>query len=152
MVQSACKKEQIEQADYCFSRRDIREFTDWSDSQLKTHCGRLTDMEYLIVHRGGRGQSIVYELAFDGMITANEAHMMGLIDVKQLYDNQKSGQSSKKSASSLGQVCPKSGGGLGSKNGSKPNDTNGSGKISKEMLENVRLASKKTNNNHVVHA
>ena len=152
MVQKEGKQQGIEQCDYRFSRRDIREFTDWSDSQLKTHCGRLGDMEYLLVHRGGRGQSIVYELAYDGQTTEKQAHMMGLIDVKQLYDCQKSGQKSHKSASSLGQVCPKSGGGLGSKKAVKPNDTNSSEVISQQMLENARLGSKKTAIHRNVHA
>ena len=78
--------------------------------------------------------------------------MMGLIDVKQLYDCQKSGQKSHKSASSLGQVCPKSGGGLGSKKAVKPNDTNSSEVISQQMLENARLGSKKTAIHRNVHA
>jgi post-segregation antitoxin (ccd killing protein) len=62
MVSMACKKQEMEQKDYRFSRRDIREHTGWSDGQLKIHCSRLTDLEYLLVHRGGRGQSIVVSL------------------------------------------------------------------------------------------
>jgi hypothetical protein len=54
MVMDACKQQGIEQSDYRFSRRDIRAFTSWSDGQLKIHCSRLTELEYLLVHRGGR--------------------------------------------------------------------------------------------------
>ena len=50
--------------DYRFSRRDVRAFTGWGDTQLKMHLHRLEEMEYLLVHRGGRGQSFVYELMF----------------------------------------------------------------------------------------
>ncbi|MCA6967998.1 DNA primase, partial [Pectobacterium carotovorum] len=32
-----------------FTRRDIRNATQWSDSQLKLHCLRLAEMEYLLV-------------------------------------------------------------------------------------------------------
>jgi len=143
MVQTACDKEATDRGDYRFSRRDIREFTDWSDSQLKTHCGRLADMEYLIVHRGGRGQSLVYELAYDGQTSEQTAHMMGLIDVKHLYDCEKSGLRSKKSGSSLGQVCPKSGSSLGSKNTRKLNNNVVLGNKTNALAENAHLAAKK---------
>ncbi|MBL4698117.1 MAG: hypothetical protein JKX70_04720 [Phycisphaerales bacterium] len=153
MIESACDKEKIDQADYRFSRRGIREYTHWSDSQLKTHCGRLTDMEYLIVHKGGRGQSIVYELAYDGQSTENSSHMMGLIDVKQLYDFQKSGSKaiksgikSEKSTPSLAQVCPKSGGGLGKENTQKANNTNTSDESNNKTPKNARPIHKKNSN------
>lgn len=151
MVDEACGNESLSKSDYRFSRRQIREYTRWSDSQLKTHCARLSELEYLIVHRGGRGQSLVYELAYDGV--DNQKHMMGLIDVKQLYDSQKSGQKAGKSGSSLGQVCPKSGGGLDGKNISKPNNSGLKDKEAGQIVENALLGNKKTNgashHNHV---
>ncbi|MCU7859911.1 MAG: hypothetical protein KZQ86_08785, partial [Candidatus Thiodiazotropha sp. (ex Lucinoma kastoroae)] len=125
MVSMACKKQEMEQKDYRFSRRDIREATGWSDGQLKIHCGRLTDLEYLLVHRGGRGHSIVYELLYDGELNDNK-HLMGLLDVETLraapvhpcargtstsctsYDDEKSGLKPQKTAPSQGQVRPKS--------------------------------------------
>jgi DNA primase len=48
--------------DYRFSRRDVRASTGWGDTQLRLHLGRLEELEYLLIHRGGRGQSFVYEL------------------------------------------------------------------------------------------
>ena len=108
MVTKACEKHEMEQKDYRFSRRDIREHTGWSDGQLKIHCNRLTDLEYLLVHRGGRGHSIVYELLYDGDLD-DQKHLMGLIDVEKLrYDEKKSGQKRQKTAPSQGQVRPKS--------------------------------------------
>ena len=41
-------------------------------------------MEYLLVHRGGRGQSFVYELLYDGQGQAGEAFLMGLIDTQKI--------------------------------------------------------------------
>jgi len=38
-------------------------------------------LEYLLVHRGMRGQSFVYELLFDGPDQAQAPHLSGLIDV-----------------------------------------------------------------------
>lgn len=52
--------------DFRFSRKDVREYTQWGNTQLKVHLHRLEDLEYLIVHRGGRGQSFVYELNWSG--------------------------------------------------------------------------------------
>ena len=49
-----------------FSRKDVREATGWSDTQLRVHLGRLAELEYLLVHRGARGQSFEYELLYDG--------------------------------------------------------------------------------------
>jgi DNA primase catalytic core len=108
MVSETCKAQSIEQNQHRFSRRDIRNFTGWSDGQLKIHCSRLTELEYLLVHRGGRGQSIVYELLYDGDLEENTRHMMGLIRCGDLYDDETLGVSAKKAAPSQGQVSAKS--------------------------------------------
>ncbi|MET1257624.1 hypothetical protein, partial [Aliikangiella maris] len=112
LVKTQCKAQGMDRTDYRFSRRTIREVTGWSDGQLKIHCGRLEEMEYLLVHRGGRGKLIEYELLYDGELKT-ERHMMGLIDVELLkqkyeYAAQKSGQKGNKSAPSQGQVSAKS--------------------------------------------
>ena len=74
----------MERTDYRFSRRDVREHTGWGNTQLRVHLDRLVDMEYLLVHRGGRGQSFVYELLYDGHGKDGDPFLMGLIDVEQL--------------------------------------------------------------------
>jgi len=116
MVHQACKAESIDQNQHRFSRRDIRSFTGWSDGQLKIHCTRLTELEYLLVHRGGRGQSIVYELLYDGDLLDEKRHMVGLIRPDQLYDNEKLGVGSNKLDSSQGQVSAKSASSKGAEN------------------------------------
>ena len=123
IVQKQVKKNKLDQKNIRFSRREIRAETGWSDSQLKTHCGRLEEMEYLLVHRGGRGQLMEYELLYDGELN-QEPHLMGLINLEELkkkqhLDHRKSGQNKQRSASSLGQVCPKSGVSLIKINGTK---------------------------------
>jgi len=124
MVTQGCKQQGIEQKDYRFSRRDIRNATGWSDGQLKIHCSRLTELEYLLVHRGGRGQSLVYELLYDGNLESPEKHLMGLINPDTLdYDDKKLGQHAEKTAPSQGQVSPKSGASQTGKNGAKPGVT-----------------------------
>jgi len=84
MVAAECKRQQIERSEYRFSRRDVREATGWGDTQLRLHLGRLEELEYLLAHRGGRGQSFVYELAFAIEGDGSRPVMAGLIDVEKL--------------------------------------------------------------------
>lgn len=68
---------------------------------LKKHLHRLEELEYLIVHRGGRGQSFVYELDFETDEHGNPA-VPGL---GCIYDEKKSRQNSQLSPSSRAQVA-----------------------------------------------
>ena len=76
---------------------------------MKVHCARLTELEYLLVHRGGRGQHLVYELLFTGQ-DHDHPQMMGLIEPQSLhtkkpYDAETLGQRESKLAPS----CPQDG-------------------------------------------
>ncbi len=84
MVDEQSKTLEMQRSDYRFSRKDVRQHTGWGNTQLRVHLDRLVEMEYLLVHRGGRGQSFVYELLYDGQGKDGQAFMMGLIDVAQL--------------------------------------------------------------------
>ena len=84
MVTAECDRQRIEREEFRFSRRDVRGFTGWGDTQLRVHLGRLEALEYLIVHRGGRGQSFVYELAFAAQGDSSRPILPGLIDVERL--------------------------------------------------------------------
>jgi DNA primase len=44
----------------------VRRHVGWSDFQVRTHLQKLVDLEYVLTHRGGRGQSFVYELVYGG--------------------------------------------------------------------------------------
>lgn len=112
MVAERCKVQDIKQADYRFSRRDVRAWTNWSDTALKVHLARLVEMEYLLIHRGGRGQSYVYELLYQGEGEHGESFLMGLIDVEKLrYDENRSGQNGQRSGAGQPTVSGRSGGG-----------------------------------------
>jgi DNA primase catalytic core len=78
MVQGMAKQQGITAREVRFTRRDVREATQWSDGQLKIHCTRLTEMEYLLIHGGGRGHHLQYELLYDG--GDGGRHLCGLID------------------------------------------------------------------------
>jgi len=102
-----CEKLKIDRSDFRFSRKTVRAWTAWSDSTLKRHLARLEDLEYLVVHRGGPGQSFVYELIFVPGENASKPRLPGLIHV---YDLKKSGVNVEKSAPSPRQVTGVSGG------------------------------------------
>ena len=84
MVTAECQRQKMERADFRFSRRDVRAHTGWGDTQLKIHLHRLEEPEYLLIHRGGRGQSIVYELMFTRPSDGGKPVLGGLIDIEKL--------------------------------------------------------------------
>jgi DNA primase catalytic core len=83
-VTAECQRQKMERSDYRFSRRDVRAHTGWGDTQLKIHLHRLEELEYLLVHRGGRGQSMVYELMFTRPSDGGKPVLGGLIDIEKL--------------------------------------------------------------------
>ena len=51
-----------------FNRRDVREWTNWSDWQVRIHLKELEDLEMILpVMGGGRGREFRYEIAYDGV-------------------------------------------------------------------------------------
>jgi hypothetical protein len=111
MVREQCEQLQMAQTDFRFSRRDVRQYSGWSDSQIKRHLSKLEDLEYLIVHHGGRGQTMVYELYFQRPADPRQPFLPGLIDIGMLrlcnYDEKKDGAKGQKDAPSASQVRPK---------------------------------------------
>jgi DNA primase catalytic core len=113
MVTNVCERQKMVRSDYRFSRRDVREATGWGDTQLKIHLHRLEELEYLLIHRGGRGQSFVYELLFARQADSSRPTLPGLIEIeslgKHMYDEKKSGLEVIRSGSSRPQVGGMSG-------------------------------------------
>jgi DNA primase len=116
--------------DVRFTRREVREASGWGgggDTQLKIHLSRLVDLEHLLVHHGGRGQSFVYELLWDGRGQDGDPVLSGLLDPAELtplppspsgYDVKWSGSEpgwsgleAERSGSGRPLVGPRSGGG-----------------------------------------
>lgn len=115
MVRAESQRLKMERGDYRFSRRDVRHHTGWSDAQLKRHLHKLEELEYLVVHRGGRGQSFVYELFFEQPPDPRQPFLPGLIEGGKLrihsYDGNKYGPEAKKDLPSTPQVRGVSGSG-----------------------------------------
>jgi len=80
-----CTARAIERCDFRFTQREVRAWSGWTDVQVKKHLFKLVTMEYVLVHRGGRGQSFVYELLYDGAGVDGRPFLPGLIDVEQLF-------------------------------------------------------------------
>lgn len=94
MVSERCPEAGVSRSDIRFGRRQIREYTGWGDTQLKVHLQRLEAMEYLLIHRGGRGRQIVYELLYNSEGLDGKPFLMGLIDVDTLKDDDNDEQTS----------------------------------------------------------
>lgn len=116
MVKDVAQSHGCQPAEVRFTRRDIRAWTNWSDNQLKVHCMRLSEMEYLLLHGGSRGHLLQYELLWDGG-SGDENHLCGLLDMdeqvgsKRKLDSEKSKLDSEESK--LLPSCPQVGVKLG---------------------------------------
>jgi DNA primase catalytic core len=84
MVAQRSTERKIERGDVLFSRRELREFIGWGDTQTRVHLERLIRLEYLITHRGSVGQTFVYELVYDGGGKDGGKFLPGLLDVERL--------------------------------------------------------------------
>jgi hypothetical protein len=81
LVREGAVREGVARDDFRFTRRDAREATQWGQTQLRVHLGRLIEMEYVLVHRGKQGQGYVYELAYGGEGKDGAPFLPGLGDV-----------------------------------------------------------------------
>ena len=76
-----------------FTRRDIREFSGWSDFQVKTHVRQLEELEYLYSITGRKGREYVYELIYQGNGEENndsdKKFMIGLADIEDVKSKAK---------------------------------------------------------------
>jgi DNA primase len=95
-----------QQRDIRFSRSEVRTATGLSDTQARLHLERLCAMEYLLTHRGQRGQSFEYELLHDQPPEQDEPHLSGLIDISALQSTPQSTPTNPSSRGSNPQFAP----------------------------------------------
>jgi DNA primase catalytic core len=67
----------------CFSRKEIRDLSGWSLTQVRVHLERLVELEYLAIRCGRMGGPFQYELLIEIDAPENIAHI-GFIDVEEL--------------------------------------------------------------------
>ena len=84
MVDAAGQKEKAKLREYRFNRRQIREYSGWSDFQVRTHMTELEELEYIYAASGKRGKEYVYELVYTGGGEDGRPFLVGLIDIGQL--------------------------------------------------------------------
>jgi DNA primase catalytic core len=84
VVAGRCEALEMERCDFRFSRRELLDATGWSYPQIRRHLERLVEHEYVLIHRGGRGQSFEYELLWDGGGADGQPFVIGLIDVESI--------------------------------------------------------------------
>ena len=84
MVIIHCKEKKIKPEEYHFTRRDIREYSTWSDFQVKTHIRQLEELEYIYAVIGKKGKAYVYELLVTDKVNEDKPFLVGLTDIKQL--------------------------------------------------------------------
>jgi hypothetical protein len=113
--------------------------------QVKRHLAKLVDLEYVLVHRGGRGQSFVYELLYDGQGEDGGKFMLGLIDTGKLYDTNRGGpegdrgsENTDRGISGAGQGHPRGGPGTIAENPTSPNVDGHETQSDPETGENAR--------------
>jgi len=126
-IAARCAGKKMERADVRFTRRQVREATGWSNTQLHVHLSRLIDLEYVLAHRADHGHGFVYELVYDGAGKDGRPFVCGLLDVEKLsaahdYDAQRSGSAEPDSGSVRPTFGPASGPVPPGKNGASPSE------------------------------
>ncbi|MDH5525391.1 MAG: CHC2 zinc finger domain-containing protein [Desulfobulbaceae bacterium] len=66
MVKEMNEEQEISVEETFFTRRMIREYTGWTDWQVKTHIRQLEDLEYLSARIGSKGKEYSYVLNYHG--------------------------------------------------------------------------------------
>lgn len=122
LATARAEAEGVKASETRFTRRDVREATGWSDTQLKVHLSRLVELEYLTINRpreGEHARRFVYALAYDGEGDDGAPFVMGLLDASALgaeihaYDEDRSAQNGDRSGHGRASVGPWSVGGRG---------------------------------------
>ena len=88
MVKEWSERLNLDEKDYGFRRRDVREYTKQPDHLVKRAMRILEDLEYLYVRRSGRGGSFVYHL---GRHHTEKDPLDGLTTPEELRNSLKSG-------------------------------------------------------------
>ncbi len=67
-----------------FTRRMIREYTGWTDWQIRAHIKQLEELEYLYTRIGSRGKEYAYALNYKGQSEDNGKCYLNLTPVEEI--------------------------------------------------------------------
>ncbi len=84
MVKERIQAEQVSQDKCLFTRKQARDYTGWSNTQVKLHLDRLVDLEYILARSGSNGLRYEYQLLYSGEGQSGTPFLMGLLDTRQL--------------------------------------------------------------------
>ena len=154
MVKSACEQNQIDPKHHRFTQREARAATGWSPPQVKRHMMRLHELEYILTHRGGRGQGYVYELIYQGEGGDGTKFLPGLITAEQLaaenaraartYDGDRDGQNDNRHPHGIPPAPPQHAPGTPTQNPLQPSKINASSPSPDRNRENTQPDPEKT--------
>ena len=82
------KKERNAKSAAHFTRKELRDLSGWSLTQVRVHLERLVELEYLTIRHGRFGSQYVYELLMDTDTPKTVANI-GLIDTAKLRHDYK---------------------------------------------------------------
>lgn len=85
LIKAMCEQKAAEKVrEITFTRRDIRDYSGWSDFQVKTHIRQLEELEYIFSLTGRKGKEYVYELVYKGGGEDERPFMIGLADLDEV--------------------------------------------------------------------
>ena len=84
MAQEIAKSRGIEVSSVIFGRRDIREYSRWSDYQVRIHIRQLEELEYVAPWSGRYGQKYRYRLIWQGEGVEGDKFVLNLKPIDQL--------------------------------------------------------------------
>ena len=84
MVKELSEKQDIPLDEVYFTRRMIREYTAWTDWQVKTHIKQLEELEYLHVQVGAQGKRYAYALNYHGQGEESNKCYLNLTPVEEI--------------------------------------------------------------------
>jgi DNA primase catalytic core len=84
MVKEQTEKSGIPLENFFFNRRMIREYTGWTDWQIRAHIRQLEDMEYVYVRLGNKGKEYCYALQYRGQAEEQGKCFLNLTPVEEI--------------------------------------------------------------------
>ena len=86
---ASAEKEKISMDQFFFNRRMIREYTGWTDWQIREHIKQLEDFEYLYIRVGNRGKEYSYALQYKGSPEQEGKRYLNLTTVEEIKKQMK---------------------------------------------------------------
>lgn len=87
MVKEQTEENNIQVDEVFFTRRMIREYTNWTDWQVKNHIKQLEELEYLVARVGAKGKEYSYVLNYNGQGEEEEKCYLNLTPVEEIERN-----------------------------------------------------------------